>query len=112
VPDIRSGELGLERGKPGVVELDLTALEQLPCASVVGAFLDGEIDVTNGNPILRFIVENCLERADDLLHVSIGMGACETGRTSHTTTPPISKRTALGGLDDCLDMTMRIVWCR
>jgi hypothetical protein len=102
--------LGLKRGKPGVVELDLAALEQLPCASIVGAFLNCEVDVTNRNIVFCLVVEDCLKRADDLLGVNIRIRAYETG-TLHTTTPPISKRIAFGGLDDCTDITMEIVWC-
>ena len=97
--------MGLKRGKPGIVELDLATLEQLPCASVVGAFLDCKVDITNGNLVLRLVVEDGLKRADDLLDVSMRTWAYEIS-TSHTTTPPISKRIAFGGLTGCADIIM------
>jgi len=54
-------ELGFERCEPGVVERAVTALNLLPCTSVGGPFLDGEVDPANGDIVFLFIVENGLE---------------------------------------------------
>ena len=65
-PYFGPGELLLKRGEPRVVELDFAPLNELPCACIVGSFLDRKVDVANGDFILDFVVEDCLERADDL----------------------------------------------
>jgi hypothetical protein len=56
----------LERGEPVVVELDLAALNELPCAGIVRPFLDRVVDVSDGDLVLDFVVEDGLEGAYDL----------------------------------------------
>lgn len=66
----------------------------------MGAFLDRIVYVTDGDFVFDFVVEDSLEGGYDLV-VSCqllrpGLG----GRGIHTTTPPISKRMAVGGLEE------------
>jgi hypothetical protein len=55
-------ELSFERGEPVLVQLDFAALDQLPCADIVGTLLDRVINVTGGYPGLGLIVQDSLER--------------------------------------------------
>jgi hypothetical protein len=65
-PVVLVGELGAEGVEPGVVEGSLAALDELPCAAVVGAFLDGEVYPAGGDVVFALIVEDGLEGANDL----------------------------------------------
>ena len=107
---LRDSKLLLESLEPRVVELDLAALNELPRARVVRALLDGEVDPSDRDLILDLVVEYGLERRYDLWEekvserkctyswVWVGRGArvsSQDGLPTHT--PPMSKRTALGG---------------
>jgi hypothetical protein len=65
-PDFWFRELFFERGEPVVVELDFAAFNELPCACVVRAFLDGEVDISNWNIVLDFVVKDGLKWTYDL----------------------------------------------
>jgi len=56
----------LERCEPVIIKLDFAALNELPCARVVGALLDREVDVADRYLIFDFVVEDRLEGAYDL----------------------------------------------
>jgi hypothetical protein len=58
--------LGAEGGEPGVVEEGFAALDELPCACVVRARLDGGVDVADGYVIFLLIVKDGLEGGYDL----------------------------------------------
>jgi hypothetical protein len=66
LPDFWAGELRLEGCEPFIVELDFAPFDELPCAGVVWAFLDGVVDVAVGYLVLDFVVEDRLEGAEDL----------------------------------------------
>lgn len=55
-PDVWARELLLEGCEPGVVELDFAPLDELPCARVVRAFLDREVDVADGDLVFELVV--------------------------------------------------------
>lgn len=59
-------ELLPEGCEPVVVQLDFSAFDELPCASVVGAFLDRVVYVADGDLILCFVVKDSLEWGDNL----------------------------------------------
>ncbi len=65
-PDFLLRQLCLERGEPVIVELDFSALDQLPGAGVVWAFLDRVVDVADWDFVRDFVVEDCLEGTYDL----------------------------------------------
>ena len=56
----------LERGEPVIVELDLAAFDELPCACIVWALLDRVVDVADRDLVLDFVIEDRLKRAYDL----------------------------------------------
>lgn len=92
----------LERYEPGVIEFDLAPFNQLPCACVVGSFLNRIVDIADWDLVLDFVVKNRLERADNLRQVetlAYTFVVNENDCWPLTTTPPMSKRIAFGGLD-------------
>lgn len=101
-------ELRFEGCEPGVVEDGFPALDELPCAGVVGAFLDGVVDPAYGDVVLELVVEDGLEGRYDLGAFSLwdicfraGFLRLWTGGIlgweRPTQTPPMSKRIAFGG---------------
>jgi hypothetical protein len=91
-----------EEGKPVVIEFNLAAFDELPCACIMRTFLDRVVDVSNGDVVLDLVVKDSLKRTDDLYMPSLASfcigGVCV--EKIRTTTPPISNRMAVGGLDD------------
>lgn len=66
-------QLRLECFEPAVVEFSFAALDELPCAGVVRAFLDGEVYVADGYVVFDFVVEDCLEGGDDLYSCTLAV---------------------------------------
>lgn len=68
----------------------------------MGSFLNRIVDIANWDLVLDLIVEDRLERADNLRQVeklAYMFVVNENDCWPLTTTPPMSKRIAFGGLD-------------
>lgn len=64
-PALRVTEVGLEVSEEAIVEQDLAAFKFLP-GTVGGGGGDAVVDVTEGDVLALFIVEDGLEGGDDL----------------------------------------------
>jgi hypothetical protein len=65
-----------EGREPVIAEFYFAALDELPCARVVGALLDREVDVADGDLVCDFVVENCLEGAYYLKVYHVSRAPC------------------------------------